>query len=90
VVKKRVSDFGSKQTRLSGAYYRWHNHSGRNNKWAVEFECSLRDYGAAAETAREHQFYPYVAPISYNDVEERHYDPEEMVCTRHNKSFKIR
>lgn len=35
VIKKRISDFGAKETRLSPAYYRWHNKSGRNNKWGV-------------------------------------------------------
>lgn len=44
-VKKRVSDFKAKTFRLSPAYYRWHNQSGRNNLWGSEFECSLRDYG---------------------------------------------
>jgi len=45
VIKKRISDFASKQKRLAGAYYRWHNKTGLNNKWGAEFECTLRDYG---------------------------------------------
>jgi hypothetical protein len=45
IIKKRISDFSGKQIRLSPAYYRWHNRSGMNNKWATDFECSLRDYG---------------------------------------------
>jgi hypothetical protein len=35
LIKKRISDFHSKQTRLSGAYYRWHNRTGKNNRWGV-------------------------------------------------------
>ena len=36
-IKKRVSDFNSPQKRLSLSYYRWHNKSGKNNKWGVNF-----------------------------------------------------
>jgi hypothetical protein len=54
-IKKRVSDFNSPQKRLSFSSYRWHNKSGKNNKWGVNFECSLRDY-STAYTGRERQF----------------------------------
>ena len=34
----------AKQSRVSTAYYRWHNKSGLNTKAVAEFECSLREY----------------------------------------------
>jgi hypothetical protein len=43
-VRKRISDIHGKGTRLTNAFYRWHNNSGVNNKQATNFECTLRDY----------------------------------------------
>ncbi len=34
----------AKPSRVSTAYYRWHNKTGRGTAQAAEFECSLRDY----------------------------------------------
>ena len=34
----------AKQSRVSTAYYRWHNKSGLNTTAVAEFEFSLREY----------------------------------------------
>lgn len=36
-VRKKTSDFNSQQKRLSLSSYRWHNRSGLNNKYEVDF-----------------------------------------------------
>ena len=36
-VRKKTSDFSSHQKRLSLSSYRWHNRSGLNNKYEVDF-----------------------------------------------------
>jgi hypothetical protein len=83
-----VSDLSAKPRRLSVASYRWHNRSGRNNKWSTEFECSLRDYGRPSSSP-EKEFYSFIKPITYKDVEPVAYERTDMICARHNRSFKV-
>jgi len=43
-ISKKIFAASAKQSRISPAYYRWHNQSGKSTTNSVEFECSLRDY----------------------------------------------
>jgi len=47
----------------------------------------LRKYN---ETPEEDQYYSYIKPIKYQDVEPRIYERREMICDRHHRSFSVK
>jgi hypothetical protein len=63
-IPKRIFEATAKQSRISTAYYRWHNRSGKNTTNAVEFECSLRDYSMDMNP-EEAGFSNFVQPIKF-------------------------
>lgn len=68
-IKKNVSDLHGKGTRMSTAYYRWHNKSGVGSKQMTNFECTLRDYNKSwAPNPEEEYFDTKIRPIKYTDV----------------------
>ena len=76
-LKKRIGDLNGKGIRLTNAFYRWHNHSGVNNKQSTIFECELRDYNKTKEpNPEEEKFFNRIKPIKYQDVEQPAYHLE--------------
>jgi hypothetical protein len=86
---KRIFDANAKQTRVSTAYYRWHNRSGKNTTNAVEFECSLRDYNMNMNP-EEAGFLNMVKPIKFEKVEPKLYDEEEIFCPKQRRLFRLK
>jgi hypothetical protein len=86
---KRIFDANAKQTRVSTAYYRWHNRSGKNTTTGVEFECSLRDYNMGMNP-EESMFSNVVKPIKYEKVEPKYYDESEIFCPKQRKLFRLK
>jgi len=87
-IKKSVNDMNANQFRLSKASYRWNNTSGASIRADCEFECTLRLH-KNVKNPELSSFNNTVRPIRYKTVEEKVYDPKELICRRQRKTFTL-